>query len=63
MANNAKIKEDNKEDNDNESNIKYCPTNAALADLLTKPLMIANIRKICKTINSIVGQQECVGAK
>jgi hypothetical protein len=42
--------------------IKYCPTNATLADLLTKPLTKANIRKLCKMIKSIIGQQECVGA-
>jgi hypothetical protein len=74
MAKNSKIKENNKfkenkeekgnkEDKDNESQIKYCPTNATLADLLTKPLMRANIHKICKTLKSIIDQLECVGAK
>jgi uncharacterized protein (UPF0276 family) len=40
--------------------MKYCQTNATLADLLTKQLTKANIRAICKTIKSIIGQQECV---
>jgi hypothetical protein len=68
ISENNKFKENteeegNKKENDNEPNIKYCPTNATFADLLTKPLTKANIRKICKTIKSIIGQQECVGAK
>jgi hypothetical protein len=73
-AKNAEIKEnykfkenteekDNKEDKDKELNIKYCPTNATLADLLTKPLAKANIHKIRKTIKCIIGQQEGVGEK
>jgi hypothetical protein len=37
--------------------------NATQADLLTKPLMKANIRKICKMIKNIVGPQEYVGKK
>jgi hypothetical protein len=61
-AENAEIKE-MKEDEGKELNIKYCPTNANVADLLTKPLTKANIHKIRKTIKSIVGQQECVGEK
>jgi hypothetical protein len=61
-AENAEIKE-MKEDKGKELNIKYCPTNATLADLLTKPLTKANIRKIRKTIKSVIGQQECVGKK
>jgi hypothetical protein len=64
MKENNKFKEkDNKEDKDKELNIKYCPMNATLADLLTKPLTKANICKIRKTIKSIIGQQECVGGK
>jgi hypothetical protein len=74
MTKNAKINENNKfkenteekdsnKDKDNESNIKYCPTNATSADPLTKPLTKANISKICKTIKSKIGQQECVEAK
>jgi hypothetical protein len=74
IAKNAEIKEnnkfkekteekDNKEGKDKELNIKHCPTNATLADLLMKPLTKANIHKIHKTIQSIIGQQECVGAK
>jgi hypothetical protein len=66
MAKNPEIKENNKikenkeekdskDDTDIESKIKYCPTNATLADLLTKLLTKAN--------KSIIGQQECVGAK
>jgi hypothetical protein len=74
MTKNAKINENNKFkentekndykiENDNETNIKYCPTNATFADLLTNSLTRANIHKICKTIKSIIGQQECVGEK
>jgi hypothetical protein len=58
MAKNTKIKDDKGK----ESIIKYCPTNATFADLLTKPLTKANVRKICKMNKSIIGQQECVGA-
>jgi hypothetical protein len=54
---------DNKEHKGKELDIKYCSTNATLADLLTKPLTKAIIRKIRKTIKNIIGQQECVGAK
>jgi hypothetical protein len=74
MVKNAEIKEknkfkenkeekDNKEDKDIESKLKYCPMNATLVDLLTKLLTKVNIRKIHKAIKSIIGQQECVGAK
>jgi hypothetical protein len=41
-----KEENDNKEDKGNELDINYCPKNATLADLLTKPLTKANIRKI-----------------
>jgi hypothetical protein len=66
MTKKAKIKESSKteeseEDKSKESIMKYCPMNATLADLLTKPLTKAIIRKIRKTIKSIIGQQECVG--
>jgi hypothetical protein len=54
---------DNKEDKGYELDIKYCPRNATLVDLLTKPLTTANIRKIRNMIKSIIGQQECVGEK
>jgi altronate dehydratase len=54
---------DNKEEKGKELSIKSCPMNATLADLLTKPLMKANLHKIRKMIKSIVGKQECVGAK
>jgi hypothetical protein len=52
-----------KEDKGKESIIKYCTTNATFADISTKPLTKANIRKIRKMIKSIIGQQECVGAR
>jgi triosephosphate isomerase len=57
----TKEEKDNKEDKDNEFNIKYCPTNATFTDILMKPLTKANILKINKMIKSIIGQQECVG--
>jgi hypothetical protein len=65
-AENNKIKENQEEKESKDKNgkeliIKYCPTNATLADLITKPLKKANIRKICKMIRSIIGQQEGVG--
>jgi hypothetical protein len=68
MAKNAKIKENSKTkeikgDKGKESNTTSCPMNATIADLLTKPLAKANIRKIHNTIKSINGQQECVGLK
>jgi hypothetical protein len=52
---------DKEEGKSKELSIKYCPTNATLADLLTKPLTKANIHKIRKTIKSIIGQQKCIG--
>jgi hypothetical protein len=58
-----KEEKDHKEDKGNELDLKYCPTNATLANLLTKPLTKANIRKIRNMIKSIIDQQECVGEK
>ena len=59
ISENNKFKENteekgNKIENDNEPNIKYCPTNATLADLKTKPLTKTNIRAIRKTDKILV---------